>query len=394
VTNRDGGSGTTPTPLTHHTEKEQYLENYREVVMSAVTWHELTRSELTTFDRDATDLVLQAMKYGAMGRMSSKGHAIIRNARGQTMSIARKMSKVNRTHQNTLSQFRKLFGPEIEADNRPDVREAAQEAKAADALADAVPHSDEMYPCPIEGCPHHEPEGAFVTPGALYTHTRKDHEVCLECVPPKVFSNHQRLVAHHRMAHTEEGAATIAAGRNAQKKAGMRIGRPKGSYMLDYEPWRAENPRNEDKPYECPGCLAQYDRRQFGNHRIKCADHFANPEGVATKWPWVCPVCGSQRRDARDAAVHARSHNSAAGKAAAQEVDMTNEPVETTTVVREIIEHADDEFVLGTIASLIPSRLYPPDERVKALQEEVATLTKERDDLQARLDLMREALGA
>lgn len=50
----------------------------------------LTRLDLKAFDKRAADLVLETMEYGWLGRVSSKGHAILRAPDGQTtMSVAR-----------------------------------------------------------------------------------------------------------------------------------------------------------------------------------------------------------------------------------------------------------------------------------------------------------------
>lgn len=69
----------------------------------------LTRADLITFDREAKDLILEAMDVGCLGRISSKGHCILRNNAGGSTSIPRNMSSPNRTAQNARADMKRLF---------------------------------------------------------------------------------------------------------------------------------------------------------------------------------------------------------------------------------------------------------------------------------------------
>jgi hypothetical protein len=69
----------------------------------------LTRADLITFDPEAKDLILEAMDVGCLGRISSKGHCILRNNAGGSTSIPRNMSSPNRTAQNARADMKRLF---------------------------------------------------------------------------------------------------------------------------------------------------------------------------------------------------------------------------------------------------------------------------------------------
>ncbi|WP_424863019.1 C2H2-type zinc finger protein [Streptomyces sp. MMS24-I29] len=69
----------------------------------------LTRSDLTAFDQEAKDLILEAMAIGCLGRVSSKGHCILRNNTGGSAAVPRSMPSSNRSAQNTRSDMRRLM---------------------------------------------------------------------------------------------------------------------------------------------------------------------------------------------------------------------------------------------------------------------------------------------
>jgi hypothetical protein len=73
-------------------------------------FRQLTRADLGTFDREATELVLEAMRAGCVGRVSSRGHAILRNNAGGSVSVPRNMTSPNRTAQNARADMKRLLG--------------------------------------------------------------------------------------------------------------------------------------------------------------------------------------------------------------------------------------------------------------------------------------------
>lgn len=71
-------------------------------------YRSLAREDLTAFDRESKDLILAAMIVGCVGRISAKGHAILRNA-GGTASIPRNMTTPNRSAQNVRADIKRLL---------------------------------------------------------------------------------------------------------------------------------------------------------------------------------------------------------------------------------------------------------------------------------------------
>lgn len=124
----------------------------------------LTRGDLTTFDGEAKELILKAMERGCVGRVSSRGHAILRNNTGGSASVPRNMTSPNRTAQNTRADVKRLLAehrslPSLPADaavrtaprqaQRLTVSQAFVEHPAAfsrwfDALAVGLPADQEL----------------------------------------------------------------------------------------------------------------------------------------------------------------------------------------------------------------------------------------------------------
>lgn len=50
-------------------------------------WGRLTKKDLRGFDDDAQAAILAAVARGARGRVSRRGHAILRNSTGDSMSV-------------------------------------------------------------------------------------------------------------------------------------------------------------------------------------------------------------------------------------------------------------------------------------------------------------------
>lgn len=76
---------------------------------SAPAFGRLTNHDLLGFDQIATDLVLDAIAQGCTGRVSAKGHCILRNNTGDTASVPRNMTSPNRASQNAKAQVRRLL---------------------------------------------------------------------------------------------------------------------------------------------------------------------------------------------------------------------------------------------------------------------------------------------
>ncbi len=169
--------------------------------MSATnSFHKLESSELRGFDRDARELILAAMAAGGVGRISSKGHAILRAPSGATMSVSRNQKSHNRASQNTTAQYRRLFSV-VATEAAPVVYEdvtttpAEQEASMAKRV---------KYPCSVPGC-------TFVAkaPQGLAAHVRMTHEhrmpVRKKKEAPMAAEVVEAAVAEAAVAHTEDG---------------------------------------------------------------------------------------------------------------------------------------------------------------------------------------------
>lgn len=158
---------------------------------SPTGYGELRRTDLKGFDQRSQNIVLMAMERGGVGRISSKGHAILRSPNGQTMSVSRNTANGNRSSANMENDFRRCFGdlPVIE-NERTD---------GALALAPSLPEAQDLEPT-LE-CPLNECEAVFVTDGARYDHVQKKHSPCPEPGCPKVFANKSKATGHHNIVH-------------------------------------------------------------------------------------------------------------------------------------------------------------------------------------------------
>lgn len=77
------------------------------------TFKKLTRADITGgFSDSSIELILLAMEHGGTGRMSSKGHCIIRNDAGQTTSLSRNTGNGHKRTGNAAQDIKRLF-PEI-----------------------------------------------------------------------------------------------------------------------------------------------------------------------------------------------------------------------------------------------------------------------------------------
>ncbi|MGI8306992.1 hypothetical protein [Saccharopolyspora hattusasensis] len=73
------------------------------------SFRRLTGTDLITFDREAKDLIREAMEIGCLGRISAKGHCILRNNAGGTASVPPNLTSANRTAQNVRADMRRLL---------------------------------------------------------------------------------------------------------------------------------------------------------------------------------------------------------------------------------------------------------------------------------------------
>jgi hypothetical protein len=166
--------------------------------MSSNGYHALSRNDLRGFNEPAINLIVSAMSAGAVGRVSNKGHAILRAPNGGTMSVSKDPTKANRGLQNQLSDFRRLFGCEPE-----DVKRGERVAATMTQTVREVPAQQKPEPvmCTAKGC-----NKVFATEGARYSHVERDHAKCR--VPGCGFAAIDRRgeAAHYRMHHKGDAA--------------------------------------------------------------------------------------------------------------------------------------------------------------------------------------------
>lgn len=184
-------------------------------------WRELRRVDLKGFDRQAQNVVLMAMERGGVGRISNKGHAILRSPSGATMSVSKNTGQGNRGRQNMEANFRACFGA------LPVIVKARDENEGSLALAPdphplVPPEGKGMLECPVPVC-----EAEFVTEGARYTHVHKEHYPCAEPGCQKVFDTPNKASGHYNVVHRraqlakEDAACPVAGCDWAGKRTGL-----------------------------------------------------------------------------------------------------------------------------------------------------------------------------
>lgn len=149
----------------------------------------LRRTDLRTFDTRSQTIILEAMERGGQGRISTKGHAILRSPNGMTMSVSRNTAAGNRSFQNMEADFRRCFG------DLPMEKESATQGSLASALPDLVQREPDLE-CPIASC-----EAVFVTEGARYDHVHKMHYPCKEPGCQRVFDSPGKASGHYNLTH-------------------------------------------------------------------------------------------------------------------------------------------------------------------------------------------------
>lgn len=183
--------------------------------MGKANWYKLTRSDLATFDDIATNVILYAMERGGSGRISRKGHAILRGPNGGTMSVPR---DGNRSQQVLEGTVRKMFDSEPNESPTPVGGPTPEQRIAA--------IQDRIIPNPQLHCLEPSCEAVFVTEGARYSHIHERHNVCP--FPGCSFTRDWKpaVVSHHRIVH--EGFRPRKGTGGSRRKTGgkSRRGRP------------------------------------------------------------------------------------------------------------------------------------------------------------------------
>lgn len=158
-------------------------------------WTTLTRKDLSGVHPTMAEIVIEAMNRGGVGRISSKGHAILRAPESNgTMSVPPKVNR-GRTLPNCQADFNRLFGgtPLLEKKEVPRTAVAAALVEAAKTIKTTP---SVMVKCEVTGC-----DREFPTAGALYGHVQKNHHPCPEPGCTRAFTSAQGASLHLRRAH-------------------------------------------------------------------------------------------------------------------------------------------------------------------------------------------------
>lgn len=159
-------------------------------------WGRLTRRDLRGFDDSAKAAILYAMDRGGVGRISRKGHCVLRSPSGDTMAVT---SNSNKSKQVVAINVKRLF-PDIPEKAISTVPDGTQ--KDGSAMKVTV---KQWLSCPVKGC-----EETFATEGARYSHIDSAHAKCTEpgCqvtvgdyTGPHVAQNKRGRAGHVNVAH-------------------------------------------------------------------------------------------------------------------------------------------------------------------------------------------------
>lgn len=209
-------------------------------------WKKLTRKDLTTFDKFATDAVLTAMEQGGIGRIGTNGHAKIRGKDGVSITISRDTSAPH-CRGNVAAALERAF-PALKAlkTNAATQKDATVTTKATTTgiTQETYDASQEMVECPAKGC-----DEKFRNLGEANTHVHAEHVICkwegCDYGPdggPFVGRTNQAIAGHTNVRHKEnkpwlqnreQAAVNRAATVAARKKAAAEQAAAKEADLLN-----------------------------------------------------------------------------------------------------------------------------------------------------------------
>lgn len=220
-------------------------------------YRQLTRGELTDFDREAKDMILDAMQAGVLGNISKRSHAILRNATGHTVAIPRRMTSPNRSAQNSRADYKRFMRAHtefIEAHRPPTEQTVETEAP----LPEVTPELQEtdLWFCNL--CNAYAGQDQQTHLQEVHPH----HTICEEC--GKAVKK-QGIYLHRRMAHSmtpedrranyEKGkakrAATVARKKAEAQKAKEKA-KEKARLIAEMEPEPIEAAEEPTTPEPAP----------------------------------------------------------------------------------------------------------------------------------------------
>lgn len=341
-------------------------------------WMPLSRADLTAFDDYMTNIVMEYMSLGWVGKMSKKGHAVLRAPDGKTTtSVSRSSSRASSGTRARAdldrwknSQPGKAFGI------TPDTPEPDY---GQDFLAILErTYGDERAMTYIDGLKAQaaKPEDLKGRIAVITADDKPGRWVLLD--------NHLRTV--------------FAWSRDLDEDA---------AHIFAYETFHGEAPpapAPETPVFECAECHATFPSgKSLGGHvnghkpKVRCEIEGCSWEGkyieahynrkhpgwtttpVTTPLDWTTPVAviAEEEYDTADASPIAEAIEREVNRFGA-----ADPLIAVQALVDEVRQAREDAKSIQNLSDLSTR-----------LTQELATVTKERDDLQARLDLLRETLS-
>lgn len=339
----------------------------------------LDRTDLSGFDAQATDLILEAMEAGCTGRISAKGHAILRNNIGDTASVSRHSAVQNRSAANTRSNVKRLIRmqPSSAFGDLTPASDPAPEPERITldkAFSEYGKDFDRWFTAKKNGIPagsqidvafdnHNNPKFSLVTTGTDPSGTHEEVDMtstqpmysCPECNAS--FRNINARNGHtavHRKNQPETQFVSMVAKQhkisegtvhNRMKEAGITALTPENVDQLDFTKRRAGRPMKNPVP---------------ALHAVPDLD----PDEKST-----------------------RTHNT---------VTSTGTPTPGTAPSRPSPEHDDAETTLRRLRQVLGEdpRITELTARNDELEKKLATETARADDAETKLSLIQEAIGA
>lgn len=358
--------------------------------------------ELKHFDDTATRLVLEMQAHGWRGHMTSTGHAFMYAPDGETTTSVSRESLRGRAGRNARAAFERWQRAQRQA------REEAERTNAFGLTAEQVAKGDSFMPT-IEGKP---------APTALIAEIRRSeaYREWVEKWPSAKIALANSTISLPEMDRPREWAAfditvtppvLIAHGSQCNvDQAWLELQKDKPELFGQIEDTSGGQAM---KVYVCniEGCTMQFESAG-GLNLHRSAKH---PELL------TCPVegCGRQVRGHGGLGAHMRSHRPSKKDLAAVVESATTvappvqdddhaaigAPIPVGDVVMDHLERlpegADAEQMIAAVRALIAAPLVNEvrrlrEERVSHL-EQIGKLETDNANLEAKLTLMREALG-
>lgn len=371
----------------------------------------LTRTQLRNFDKEATELIMEAMAAGMTGRISNRGHALLYNNTGGSCSVSRNLPLANRTAQNTRANVKRLI--QTHDTSRQPAQEATEAVQRTLSVAEA-----------------------FIQHGGAFSTWFDQHQPLVPDDLIDITIDTFGVAHFRRHSHTQAGlhlAGTGAQKKNKNARPTKRqrqkmatearratVNRPKEKTNAT-APARGTDPAPAPTQVVQPGAVTTWDQKKDKTAKVypcpHCERTFTTSQALAghtnshrelSQRRWPCADCGRVFATGSGLGGHRRTHRIAREKAAAGHTD--DRPATTTTRPNHRRGTSTDRpqhtpAPLGTAPDPLTTPLI---NQIKELRAQLATVTEQlaatttelmhqRDrctEAQTRLELIKEALSA